>query len=135
MTSLFSFILTFIANQNKINFSILQKYLNYAVNGLVQKWGEWSHMSISAPLHLHRSFCTHALVHTSVSAACDCKAHYLYFRFLNFRPEVSNTNGGWAMKKSVFLLAMPTYQFFSRGNRPWHPGLLVMCTCKMEMFH
>lgn len=125
MTSLFSFILTFIANQNKINFSILQTYLNYAVNGLVQKWGEWSHMSISAPLHLHRSFCTHVLVHKSVPAACDCRAHYLYFRFLNFCPEVSNTNGGVGHEKVRVSPCYANLPVFLKGKSSlasWAPG-------------
>lgn len=37
--------------------------------------------------------------------------------------------------KSKWSLAKPTYQFFEGGNHPLHLVLLVMCVCKMEMFH
>lgn len=48
---------------------------------------------------------------------------------------------GWPNKttgtlwKSKWSLAKPTYQFFEGGNHPSCPVLLVMCICRMEMFH
>lgn len=40
------------------------------------------------------------------------------------------------LRKSKWsLFVRPTYQFFEEGNHPSHPVLLVMCICRMEMFH
>lgn len=77
---------------------------------------------------------------------CACVCGHIWFEklwvtgvqtrrhILSFLSKSENKRKVCCEKVSV-VLAVPTYQFFSGGNRPWRLGLLVTCTCRMGTSH